>query len=67
MKDTNDFLIWPAGCWPIILQSFVAMDLAPKPPILGALNSVRWFGSPRIEGWGARIEAEFLWDLEEQG
>jgi hypothetical protein len=64
MKDTNDFLIWAADRCPIILQSFVAMDLAPQPPILGALNSVRWFGFPRIRGWGARIDAEFSWDLE---
>jgi hypothetical protein len=64
MKDTNDFLIWAAVCCPIILQSVVAMDLAPKPPMLGALNLVRGFGSPRIGGWGARIEAEFSWDLE---
>jgi hypothetical protein len=64
MKDTNDLLIWAAVCCPVILQSVVARDLAPKPPILGALNLVRWFGSPSIGGWGARIEAEFSWALE---
>jgi hypothetical protein len=64
MNDANDFLIWAAVCCPVIFQSVVARDLAPKLPILGALNLVRRFGSPRIGGWGARIEAEFSWDLE---
>jgi hypothetical protein len=40
-----------------------------NPPILGDFelgraNGLNDSGSPRIGGWGARIEMSFLWDLE---
>jgi hypothetical protein len=49
---------------------FVPIMAGPlNPPMLGDFelretNRLNDSGSPRIGGWGARIEAEFSWDLE---